>query len=195
MLKEIWTQTRSSFLFVVIFTVLVGLIYPGVMTFLGQVLFPKQASGSFIELNGKKVGSVLIGQPFTDAKYFWSRPSATTPYAYNAANSGGSNSGPTNPDFINTVKGRVEALRKVDPENNALIPMDLVTASGSGLDPHISLAAAQYQAGRVSRARKMELKAVEALIEKYTEKTGWWGFLGDPAVNVVELNLALDSTR
>ncbi|HTA76067.1 MAG TPA: potassium-transporting ATPase subunit KdpC, partial [bacterium] len=178
----------------IIFTVLVGLIYPGVMTLLGRVFFAKQAEGSFIEKNGKKVGSELIGQPFDDPKYFWSRPSATSPYAYNAANSGGSNSGPTNPDFIKTVQGRVEALRKADPTNTAPVPMDLVTASGSGLDPHISIAAAEYQIERVSRVRKLDVKIVKGLMEKYIEGN-FLGFIGDPGVNVVKLNLALDELK
>ncbi len=191
MLKEIGTQLRLSLVFVVIFTVLTGLIYPGVMTLLGQVLFPKQSQGSMIEVNGKMIGSELIGQPFDDPKYFWSRPSATSPYAYNAANSGGSNSGPTNPDFIKMVQGRVEALRKADPANTAPVPMDLVTASGSGLDPHISPAAAYYQAVRVAKARGVEIKTVQDLIDKYIEGR-WLGFIGDPRVNVLKLNLALD---
>jgi K+-transporting ATPase ATPase C chain len=194
MFKEIINQTRLSLVFVIIFTVLVGLIYPGVMTLLGRVFFAKQAEGSFIEKNGKKVGSELIGQPFDDPKYFWSRPSATSPYAYNAANSGGSNSGPTNPDFIKTVQGRVEALRKADPTNTAPVPMDLVTASGSGLDPHISIAAAEYQIERVSRVRKLDVKIVKGLMEKYIEGN-FLGFIGDPGVNVVKLNLALDELK
>lgn len=194
MFKEIGTQLRLSFLFVIIFTLLTGFIYPGVVTLLGQLLFPKQAAGSFIVVKGKKVGSELIGQPFDDMKYFWSRPSATTPYAYNAANSSGSNSGPTNPDFIHTVKGRIEALRKADPENTAPVPMDLVTASASGLDPHISPAAAEYQAARVARVRHLGLPVVEGLIAQYTEKP-WLGFVGDPAVNVLKLNLALDALK
>jgi K+-transporting ATPase ATPase C chain len=194
MFKEIVDQTRLSLIFVIVFTVLVGLIYPGVMTVLGNVFFAKQAEGSLIEVNGKKVGSELIGQLFDDPKYFWSRPSATSPYAYNAANSGGSNSGPTNPDFINTVKGRVEALRKADPDNKDPIPMDLVTASASGLDPHISPAAAAYQSERVSRARKVDVKVVNDLVAKYTEGS-FLGFIGDPTVNVLKLNLALNELK
>jgi potassium-transporting ATPase KdpC subunit len=194
MLKEIITQLRLSLVFVVLFTVLTGLLYPGLMTLLGQALFPHQAGGSFIEVNGKKVGSELIGQPFDAPQYFWSRPSATTPYAYNAANSGASNSGPTNPDFINTVKGRVEALRKADPGNKSPIPMDLVTASGSGLDPHISPAAALYQADRVAKLRGMNVKAVQDLIDKHIEGR-WLGFIGDPRVNVLKLNLDLDGLK
>jgi K+-transporting ATPase ATPase C chain len=194
MFREIIHQIRLSLVFVIIFTVLTGLIYPGVMTVLGKVFFAKQAEGSLIEVNSKKVGSELIGQPFDAPQYFWSRPSATTPYAYNAANSGGSNSGPTNPDFIKTVQGRVEALRKADPENKAPIPMDLVTASASGLDPHISPAAAVYQVERVSRARKVDVKVINDLVAKYTEGS-FLGFIGDPTVNVLKLNLALNELK
>jgi potassium-transporting ATPase KdpC subunit len=193
MIKEIATQIRVSLIFLVVFTLLVGVLYPGAMTLVGQVLFPRQASGSLIAVNGKTIGSELIGQPFDDAKYFWSRPSATSPQAYNAANSSGSNLGPTNPDFISSVKGRVDALKKADPDMaNAPVPMDLVTASGSGLDPHISLAAAQYQASRVAKTRQLDLTTVEKLIAQNTQGR-WLGFIGDPGVNVLKLNLALDA--
>ena len=194
MFKEIGIQLKISLISVIVFTVLTGLIYPGVMTGLAQVLFPHQANGSLITVNGKVVGSELIGQPFDDPKYFWGRPSATSPQAYNGASSGGSNMGPTNPAFLDTVKGRVEALHKADPENTQPIPQDLVTASGSGLDPHISPAAAYYQAPRVSKARKLELKAVEDLIDRHIEGR-WLGFIGDPRVNVLELNLDLDALK
>jgi len=140
------------------------------------------------------VGSELIGQPFDDPKYFWGRLSATGPQAYNGASSSGSNLGPTNPALTDAVKGRVEALRKADPENNRPIPMDLVTASGSGLDPHISPAAAYYQASRVAKARQLELKAVEDLIDKHIEGR-WLGFIGDPRVNVLKMNLELDQNN
>jgi len=180
-------------MFVAVFTLLVGLIYPGLVTLFGQILFPHQAGGSLIVVNGKTVGSELIGQPFDDVKYFWGRPSATSPQAYNAASSGGSNSGPTNPDFINTVKGRVDALRKAHPDQaDGPVPMDLVTASGSGLDPHISPAAAQYQASRVAKVRNLPLSKVEELIAQNTDSR-WLGFMGDPGVNVLKLNLALDA--
>jgi K+-transporting ATPase ATPase C chain len=193
MLKEFGTQLRLSFMFMAVFTVLCGLLYPGVVTLVGQVLFPRQAGGSLIVVNGKTVGSELIGQPFDDVKYFWSRPSATSPYAYNGANSSGSNLGPTNPDFISSVKGRVDALKKANSDMaDAPVPMDLVTASGSGLDPHISPAAAQYQISRVAKARQLDLTAVEKLIDQNTDGR-WLGFIGDPGVNVVKLNLALDA--
>jgi len=193
MLKEIWTQLRLSFLFVVVFTVITGFAYPLIVTLLGQALFPRQANGSLIVVNGKKVGSELIGQPFDDPKYFWVRPSATTPYAYNAASSGGSNSGPTNPDFINTVKSRIDALKKADPDMaDAPVPMDLVTASGSGLDPHISPAGAEYQVARVAKARKLDPQKVRELVAQNTQGR-FLGFIGDPGVNVLKLNLALDA--
>ena len=195
MFKQILVETKQSILFVAVFTVLCGLIYPAAVTLAGKTLFPKQAEGSLIVVDGKTVGSELIGQPFDDPKYFWSRPSATSPQAYNAASSGGSNSGPTNPDFINTVKGRVEALKKANPDMaDAPVPMDLVTASGSGLDPHISPAAAEYQAKRVAKIRNIELVKVEDLIAQNT-RGRWLGFIGDPGVNVLKLNLALDALK
>ncbi|HVM31600.1 MAG TPA: potassium-transporting ATPase subunit KdpC [bacterium] len=192
MLKEIGTQLKTSFLFMGIFTLLTGLLYPSLVTLLGQALFPRQAAGSLIQMKGKTLGSSLIGQPFTDPKYFWGRPSATSPTGYNAGASGGSNWGPTNQALLDAVKARVEALRKADPGNQAPIPMDLVTASGSGLDPQISPAAAQYQAGRVAKARRLPLAQVENLIAQNTQGR-WLGFIGDPGVNVLGLNLALDS--
>lgn len=195
MLKEMVTQIRLSLVFVLVFTILVGLIYPGAMTLIGQVLFPHQAAGSLITVNGKTMGSELIGQPFDDVKYFWSRPSATSPQAYNAANSSGSNLGPTNQAQLDSVKGRVDALKKANPDKaDAPVPMDLVTASGSGLDPHISPAAAEYQASRVAKARNLDLAKVEELIAKNTDGR-WLGFIGDPGVNVLKLNLALDSIK
>jgi K+-transporting ATPase ATPase C chain len=195
MLKMIATQVRLSLLFVAVFTVICGLAYPAAMTLVGQVLFPKQASGSLIVVNGKTVGSELIGQPFDDPKYFWSRPSATSPQAYNAANSSGSNLGPTNPDFINSVKGRIDALKKANPDMaDAPVPMDLVTASGSGLDPHISPAAADYQVARVAKTRGLDPQKVRDLVAQHTQGR-WLGFIGDPGVNVLELNLALDSIK
>ncbi len=193
MFKELVKQTKLSFLFVVVFTLLVGLIYPAVVTLFGQILFPRQASGSLIVVNGKTMGSELIGQPFDDVKYFWSRPSATSPQAYNAASSGGSNSGPTNPDFINMVKGRVDALKKAHPDMaDRPVPMDLVTASGSGLDPQISPAAAEYQVTRVAKTRGLDVAKVRELVAANTQDR-FLGFIGDPGVNVLKLNLALDA--
>lgn len=193
MFKGFGEQFRISLAFMAIFTVFLGLLYPGAVTLLAQVLFPRQANGSLLELNGKKVGSELIGQPFDDPQYFWSRPSATGPFAYNAGSSSGSNLGPTNSVLSDAVKARVDALRKADPTKaDYPVPIDLVTASASGLDPDISPAAAEYQASRVARARHLEPTKVEALILENT-RGRWLGFLGDPGVNVLKLNLALDA--
>jgi K+-transporting ATPase ATPase C chain len=182
---------RPAIVLLVVFTVVTGIAYPLVVTGIAQIVFPRQANGSLIVQDGKVVGSALVGQPFDDPKYFWGRPSATSPFPYNAGASSGSNQGPTNPDLIKAVQGRVDALRAADPGNTAPVPVDLVTASGSGLDPHISPAAALYQAQRVARAREMSEDAVRALIAKHTEGRQM-GFLGDPRVNVLLLNLALD---
>ena len=185
---------RPALVTFAVLTALTGVAYPLVVTGFGQVAFPEQAAGSLILRDGKPVGSSLIGQNFSDPKYVWGRPSATGPQPYNASNSGGSNQGPLNPALTDAVKGRIEALRAADPGNTAPVPGDLVTASGSGLDPHISVAGAQFQAARVARARNLPLQQVQQMIEKYSEGR-LFGILGEPRVNVLQLNLALDSTR
>ena len=172
-------------------TVLTGVAYPLIMTGIAQVALPHAANGSLTVVNGKTLGSELIGQPFDDPKYFWSRPSATSPFPDNAASSSGSNLGPTNPDLAKAVQGRIDALRAADPSNPAPIPVDLVTASGSGLDPHISPASALYQVPRVAKTRGLAEAQVRALVAQYTEERQW-GILGEPRVNVLRLNLALD---
>ena len=187
-------QFRIAVLSTLVLTALTGLLYPFAITGLAQLLFPKQANGSLIYKDGKTVGSSLIGQPFDDPKYFWSRPSATGPVPYNGAASSGSNLGPTNPALFKAVQDRVNALRKADPDNTQPIPVDLVTASASGLDPHISPAAAAYQAGRVAKVRGMPLATVHELIQKHTQGR-FLGLLGEPGVNVLELNLDLDGAR
>ncbi|OUL99172.1 potassium-transporting ATPase subunit KdpC [Variovorax sp. JS1663] len=185
---------RPALVLFVLLSALTGLLYPMAVTGAAQALFPAQAEGSLVMRGGKPVGSSLIGQNFSDPGHFWGRPSATAPMAYNASASGGSNQGPLNPALADAVKGRVEALRAADPGNDKPVPVDLVTASASGLDPHISPAAAEYQAARVARARKLTPDHVAQLIEDHTE-TPLWGLLGEPRVNVLALNLALDAAR
>jgi potassium-transporting ATPase KdpC subunit len=177
-----------------IFTVLTGLLYPLVVTGIAQLVFPSQANGSLISTNGQTIGSSLIGQQFDDPKYFWGRLSATGPYPYNAAASSGSNLGPTNPALLDEVKARIAALKAADPTNTQPIPVDLVTSSGSGLDPNISIAAALYQLPRVAKARGLSEAEVRTLVDKYTQGRQL-GFLGEPRVNVLELNLALDGIK
>jgi len=186
------THVRAAIVSLVLFTVVTGVVYPTLVTVIAQLVFPHQANGSLIVRDGKPVGSTLIGQPFDDPKYFWGRPSATSPFGYNAGASAGSNLSPTNADLIKTVQGRVDALRAADPGNTAPVPVDLVTASGSGLDPHISPAAALYQARRVARARKLDEAVVQRLVAQHTEGRQL-GLFGEPRVNVLGLNLALDS--
>ena len=184
-------QLRPAIVVLALLTLLTGVVYPHVVTGVAQVVFPAQANGSLIVRDGKPVGSSLIGQPFDDPKYFWGRLSATTPFAYNAGASSGSNYGPLNPAFHAAAKARIDALRQADPDNKSPIPVDLVTASGSGLDPHISPAAALYQASRVAKARKLDEARVRQLVESKIEGRQL-GVLGEPRVNVLELNLALD---
>lgn len=186
------TQFRPAIILLILFTVVTGLIYPAVVTGIAQLTMPAKANGSLIESGGKAIGSTLIGQPFSDPKYFWSRPSATAPYPYNASASSGSNLGPTNPALADAVSARVKGLRHADPGNPAPVPVDLVTASASGLDPDISLAAGEYQVARVAKARGMEPAKIRALVEQATDGRQL-GFLGEPVVNVLELNLALDA--
>ena len=183
----------ALFLFVVL-SLVTGLFYPVVVTGIARAAFPDAASGSLIQHNGQVVGSALIGQSFTDPKHFWGRPSATGPMSHNAEASGGSNLGPTNPALADAVKARIEALRSSDPGNTAAVPVDLVTTSASGLDPHISRAAADYQVQRVAKARGLPVNDVQRLVDAHTEWP-WLGFLGEARVHVLALNLALDATR
>jgi K+-transporting ATPase ATPase C chain len=175
-------------------TVICCVFYPCLVTGIAQIVFPMQANGSIVEREGRPVGSLLIGQAFTSPKYFWSRPSATSPKPNDAASSGGSNLGPTNPAQLDAVKGRVEALKAADPGNSAPIPVDLVTASASGLDPEISVAAAYYQVPRIARERKLQVERVRALVDAQ-KRSQAMGFFGEPRVNVLALNLALDRLR
>ena len=175
-------------------TLLTGVAYPLVVTGIGQVAFPQQAAGSLVLRDGKPVGSELIGQNFSDPKHFWGRPSATGPQPYNSAASSGSNQGPLNPALVEAVKGRIQALRDADPGNTAAVPVDLVTASASGLDPHTSPAAALYQTSRVAKARGLDVAKVQALVAQHTEPP-LFGFLGEARVNVLRLNLALDAMQ
>ena len=181
---------RPALVLFIALTVITGVPYPLVVTGIGRAVFPAQAAGSLIEKDGKTIGSALIGQNFSDPKNFWGRPSATSPMANNAANSGGSNQGPLNPALVDAVKGRIEALHDADPGNKALVPVDLVTASASGLDPEISVAAANYQAARVAKARNLPLEQVRSTITQNTQGA-LLGFIGEPRVNVLKLNLAL----
>lgn len=187
-------QLRPAIVSFLVLTIITGLLYPFAVTVVAQAIFPTQANGSLITKDGQVVGSALIGQNFDDPAYFWGRLSATGPYAYNAAASSGSNLGPTNPALIDKVQARIDALRAADPGNSTPIPVDLVTASGSGLDPDISVAAARYQAARVARARGLDVAAVNRIVDQYT--TGrQFGFLGEPRVNVLKVNLVLDELK
>jgi K+-transporting ATPase ATPase C chain len=187
-------QFRPALMVFLLLTVITGLVYPLVITGAAQIFFPKKANGSIIDKNGTATGSELIGQYFDDPRYFWGRPSATEPFPYNATASSGSNLGPGNPALTEVVLKRIRNLIRADPTNHQQIPVDLVTTSGSGLDPHISIAAAMYQASRVARTRKLELNVVMELIDLMSENRQW-GFLGEPRVNVLLLNLALDGIQ
>ena len=189
-----FSEIVPSLRMLAVLTALTGVVYPLVITGIAQVAFPHAANGSLIVVNGKTLGSELIGQPFDDPKYFWSRPSATSPQPYNGASSGASNQGARNHALADAVKDRIKALRDADPDNKAVVPVDLVTASGSGLDPHISVAAAEYQVARVAKARGMSPEKVRAFAADNTEGRTL-GVLGEPRVNVLRLNLALDGVR
>ncbi len=187
-------QLRISLVFLGIFTVLTGIIYPLIVTGIAQTIFRYQANGSIVAPNGNNSGSELIGQPFSDPRYFWGRLSATSPFPYNAASSGGSNYGPANPDLRKAIESRLQALKETDPENTDPVPIDLVTASGSGLDPHISIAAAYYQIARVARNRSRTSEQIKALVNACTEGRQF-AILGEPRVNVLRLNSLLDEPR
>lgn len=184
------TLIRPALSLFVVLTLATGVAYPLLVTGVANIAFPTQAAGSLVVKEGKPVGSSLIGQSFSDPSYFWGRPSATGPMAHNASGSGGSNQGPLNPALVDAARARVAALRAADPGNTAPVPVDLVTASASGLDPHLSVAGALYQAGRVARERGLAPEAVRVLIERHTEGR-LLGLLGEPRVNVLALNLAL----
>jgi potassium-transporting ATPase KdpC subunit len=188
------TLFRPAIVLLLVLTLITGVVYPLVVTGVTQLAFPTQAAGSILVRDGKPVGSTLIGQSFSDPKHFWSRPSATSPQPYNGLASGGSNLGPLNPALTDGIKSRIDALHAADPTNKTPIPVDLVTASGSGLDPDISLAAAYYQAPRVARERGLQPQAVLTLIAAHA-RGRWLGILGEPRVNVLDLNLALDATK
>jgi K+-transporting ATPase ATPase C chain len=182
---------RPVFMVFLFLTVVTGIVYPLLVTWVAQLAFPEKANGSLIRKEGGYAGSELIGQPFDDPKYFWGRPSATPDFPYNSASSSGSNLGPSNRSLVEAVKARVEAFQKADPGNHSSIPIDLVTSSGSGLDPHISPAAALFQAPRVARVRGLSEDQVRRMVDEFTAPRQW-GFLGEPRVNVLKLNLALD---
>jgi potassium-transporting ATPase KdpC subunit len=187
-------QIRPAIVSFIILTVITGIVYPILVTGVSQVFFPGRANGSLIYKGGKPVGSTLIGQEFDDPGYFWGRISATSPMPYNASSSSGSNLGPSNPALIDAVKARIKALRTVDPDNKVLIPVDLVTSSASGLDPHISLAAADYQIPRIARLRGLSQDTVKSIVRQHS--TGrFLGVIGEPVVNVLEVNLSLDELK
>lgn len=186
------TYLKPAAMLLLLLTLVTGAAYPALVTIIAQTVFPDQANGSLVKNDkGQPIGSELIGQTFSAPKYFWSRPSATGPYSYNAAASAGSNLGPTNPALTEAVSARIQALKDADPGNTAPVPVDLVTASGSGLDPHISIAAAAYQIKRIAKIRKIGEGKLRELVDAHTEGRQWLVF-GEPRVNVLKLNLALD---
>jgi len=187
-----FAMMRPALVLFLLLSAITGVAYPLLVTATSQTLFAGQANGSIVVRDGKAIGSALIGQPFTEARYFWSRPSVTGPTPYNAGASSGSNLGPLNPALVDAVKSRVQALRAADPTNAAPVPIDLVTTSASGLDPEISLAAAYYQSSRVAQARGLQKNQVDALIEHHAQHR-LLGIFGEPRINVLELNMALDS--
>ena len=194
MTSAVSSLLRPALVTFAVLTALTGAAYPLVVTGIGQAVFSQEAAGSLITRDGKPIGSALIGQNFSDPKYIWGRPSATAPMPNNATASSGSNQGPLNPALVDAVKGRIEALRAADPGNTAPVPVDLVTASASGLDPELSVAGALFQAARVAKARNLSPRQVQDLIAQHTAGR-WLGFLGEPRVNVLRLNLALDAIR
>ena len=201
MLKEAINQMKAALILLIVLTGITGVIYPFIVTTLAQVFFPKQANGSLIHYRGKLIGSSLIGQQFNSPAYFWSRPSATSPFPYNGASSSGSNKGPSNPTFLITIRKRIQALESLADTTcqessckHSLIPVDLVTASGSGLDPEISPFAAYYQIPRIAKVRRISKKEVLTLVQKQI-KPRVWGIFGEPRINVLQLNLALDHLR
>ncbi|OFW46151.1 MAG: potassium-transporting ATPase subunit C [Actinobacteria bacterium RBG_13_35_12] len=187
-------QIRSAILMFVILSLLTGIFYPAFITGAVYIFFPHQATGSMLYRNNKLLGSVLIGQEFTDPKYFWGRISETSPVAYNSSSSSGSNLGPSNPALIEKVKARIRALKEFDPDNTNPVPIDLVTSSASGLDPHISIAGAYYQIPRVARMRSLTEDTIKAIVNRHTNGR-IFGLIGEPVVNVLELNLELDSIK
>jgi potassium-transporting ATPase KdpC subunit len=189
-----FSTIRPALCLLLLFTILTGLVYPLAVTGIAQIAFPYQANGSLIMKNGQAAGSELIGQPFSDPRYFWGRPSATSPFPYNASASSGSNLGPSHPALAEAVAARIAALQAVDPANGLPIPVDLVTSSASGLDPDISLDAAYYQAARIARLRGLSESAVRALVDQ-TASGRQFGIFGEPRVNVLLLNLALDTMK
>jgi K+-transporting ATPase ATPase C chain len=189
-----WRQLKIALIMLGLFTVVTGMLYPLLVTGIAQAFFRNQANGSMIKEQGIEIGSELIGQPFDDPKYFWGRLSATSSFPYNAASSSGSNYGPLSPELRQAIQARIEALKAVDPANNQPIPVDLVTYSASGLDPHISIAAANYQVSRVARYRGLSEQQVIELVKQFTDGRQF-GVLGEPRVNVLKLNIALDSVK